>query len=34
MGWEQGQAGEWSHFSLVQSLPVALQRVYADVEPA
>ena len=34
MGWEQGQAGERSHFALGQSLPFALRRVYADVELA
>ena len=34
MGWEQGQDFERSHFSLEQSLPISLRRVYADVEPA
>ena len=34
MGWEQGHDVEWSHFSLEQSLPLSLRRVYADVELA
>src|SRR6266446_1394212 len=34
MGWELGQDCERSHFALEQSLPIALRRVYADVEPA
>jgi hypothetical protein len=34
MGWGQGQDCERSHYSLEQSLPVALRQVYADVEPA
>lgn len=34
MGWEQGQDIERSHFALGQSLPFALRRGYADVEPA
>ncbi len=34
LGWEQGHDFEWSHFSLEQSLPLSLRRVYADVELA
>src|SRR6266852_4967743 len=33
-GGAQGQDGERSHFALQQSLPFALRRVYADLEPA
>jgi hypothetical protein len=33
-GGAQGQDGERSHFALGQSLPFALRRVYADLEPA